>query len=395
MATIQRPTKEGSVRTYQEKVGLGFVDILASEMDADLDTIYAAWNGGADAVNIKDGSITYAKLAPDAQLWRDTGSTLTPGTNFTSRPVVIPGSGLTVGGAGAPNIHLGQRFRIESYDGFLNSLWINDVSSIGYNVGQAGWALRFNYSGSDYTQLFYRAPGTTTNVEKLQINSTGDLTVPGLITATVVGGAAGMFRGVSSAGTLAAPTPSLQYHGLAKVAALGCYQAGSFAEQGALYFYADENWSTFAHGVSAQIRVTPSGTTAMNDFNFFNNGSFTIFGSSGQKATGTTWSNPSDIRIKKNVVPYDAGLKELLALQPVQFEHNGFADTEDGRMCWGYLADDVAAVMPECVSTETKRLRDESMIDLQVLDTSNISLAVVNAIKELAARVAMLEGASA
>src|SRR4029453_2590645 len=63
MATIQRPTKEGSVRTYQEKVGLGFVDILASEMDADLDTIYAAWNGGADTINVKDGAITTAKIA--------------------------------------------------------------------------------------------------------------------------------------------------------------------------------------------------------------------------------------------------------------------------------------------------------------------------------------------
>jgi hypothetical protein len=63
MATIQRPTKEGSVRTYQEKVGLGFVDILASEMDADLDTIYAAWNGGVDSVTLKDGAVTTPKLA--------------------------------------------------------------------------------------------------------------------------------------------------------------------------------------------------------------------------------------------------------------------------------------------------------------------------------------------
>jgi hypothetical protein len=62
MATIQRPTKEGSVRTYQEKVGLGFVDILASEMDADLDTIYAAWNGGVDNVTLKDGAVTSAKI---------------------------------------------------------------------------------------------------------------------------------------------------------------------------------------------------------------------------------------------------------------------------------------------------------------------------------------------
>jgi hypothetical protein len=63
MATIQRPVKEGSVRTYQQKVGLGFVDILASEMDADLDTIYAAWNGGADTINLIDGSVTTPKLA--------------------------------------------------------------------------------------------------------------------------------------------------------------------------------------------------------------------------------------------------------------------------------------------------------------------------------------------
>jgi hypothetical protein len=66
MATIQRPTKEGSVRTYQEKVGLGFVDILASEMDADLDTIYAAWNGGVDSVTLKDGAVTTPKLVDGA-----------------------------------------------------------------------------------------------------------------------------------------------------------------------------------------------------------------------------------------------------------------------------------------------------------------------------------------
>jgi hypothetical protein len=42
---LQRPLKEGSVRTYQEKVGLGLTDILASEADADFDTIYGAWNG--------------------------------------------------------------------------------------------------------------------------------------------------------------------------------------------------------------------------------------------------------------------------------------------------------------------------------------------------------------
>jgi hypothetical protein len=58
---VTRPLKEGSVTTYQQKVAAGFPDILASEMDADLDTIYAAWNGG-----IADGSVTSAKLAAGA-----------------------------------------------------------------------------------------------------------------------------------------------------------------------------------------------------------------------------------------------------------------------------------------------------------------------------------------
>ena len=60
---VTRPLKEGSVTTYQQKVAAGFPDILASEMDADLDTIYAAWNGGVGTANIVDGSITDAKIA--------------------------------------------------------------------------------------------------------------------------------------------------------------------------------------------------------------------------------------------------------------------------------------------------------------------------------------------
>ena len=60
---VTRPLKEGSVTTYQAKVAAGFPDILASEMDADLDTIYAAWNGGVGTANIIDGAVTTAKLA--------------------------------------------------------------------------------------------------------------------------------------------------------------------------------------------------------------------------------------------------------------------------------------------------------------------------------------------
>src|SRR5262245_20035185 len=68
---LTRPLKEGSVTTYQQKVGLGFKDILASEVDADHDTMYAAWNGalGGDLTGtlpnptLVAGAVTTAKLA--------------------------------------------------------------------------------------------------------------------------------------------------------------------------------------------------------------------------------------------------------------------------------------------------------------------------------------------
>lgn len=66
MGVIQRPAKEGNATTYQGKVAQGYTKILASEVDADLDRIYAAWNGGADSVNIGPGAITSDKIAPGA-----------------------------------------------------------------------------------------------------------------------------------------------------------------------------------------------------------------------------------------------------------------------------------------------------------------------------------------
>jgi hypothetical protein len=64
MAQIPRPPKQGNVMTYVAKVAAGYPHILAGE--ADLDTIYGAWNTGADTVNIRDGAITSAKLAADS-----------------------------------------------------------------------------------------------------------------------------------------------------------------------------------------------------------------------------------------------------------------------------------------------------------------------------------------
>jgi hypothetical protein len=65
MATIQRPLKLYDTRKYVDEVAADpdhKVPVLAAELDADIDTVYAAWNGGVDTVNIKAGSITDDKI---------------------------------------------------------------------------------------------------------------------------------------------------------------------------------------------------------------------------------------------------------------------------------------------------------------------------------------------
>jgi hypothetical protein len=103
MATLERPLKEGNVRTYQEKVALGFPDILASEADADHDTIYAAWNGGVGTANLVDNAVTSAKIAPDQIGPRELadnlpGTILAPGAAVAGiAAVTAPGQDFTSG----------------------------------------------------------------------------------------------------------------------------------------------------------------------------------------------------------------------------------------------------------------------------------------------------------
>lgn len=123
-------------------------------------------------------------------------------------------------------------------------------------------------------------------------------------------------------------------------------------------------------------------------------GDFQIMGSNAYKASGTAWINPSDPRLKHDVAPYAASLDAITRLAPISFTFNGLGGTtDDGRRCYGLDASAVQDVMPECVGTRQGKLHpdDQADTELLTLDTSNITLALVNAVKELAAAVAVLK----
>jgi hypothetical protein len=117
-------------------------------------------------------------------------------------------------------------------------------------------------------------------------------------------------------------------------------------------------------------------------------GDLAIAGATAIKASGTTWSNPSDIRLKKDVVPYAHGLADILQLQPISYTLRA----TDQQTC-GLDAEKVRAVFPECVGTTRMKLAPENEEETEVLtlDIHPILIALINANKELAARVVALE----
>jgi hypothetical protein len=116
------------------------------------------------------------------------------------------------------------------------------------------------------------------------------------------------------------------------------------------------------------------------------NGNLTIVGGTATKASGTTWANPSDPRLKDDVSPYARGLADVLALEPISYRLKA---QPDGPLCYGFDASQVRTVFPECVSETRMKLAPDDAEETDgvlVFDMHPILVAIVNAIKELAGK---------
>jgi len=204
MAVVQRPAKEGNATTYQGKVAQGYTLILASEVDADLDTIYAAWNGGADSVNIADGSITSAKLAAGSVGTRELADGGVATIDIANLAVTTPklaDAAVTAAklgpGAAAANLNPAGGDLSGSYPspavaqiasgtlqvppgGILQSatpnvsLYANYLGATGYDASKPGWLVRMDYANDEF--VIWRAPaGSGTFSRMFAVNNVGKI----------------------------------------------------------------------------------------------------------------------------------------------------------------------------------------------------------------------------
>jgi len=119
-----------------------------------------------------------------------------------------------------------------------------------------------------------------------------------------------------------------------------------------------------------------------------------VAGEAFKNTASNTWQIASDARLKEDVRDLEAGLAQLRRLRPVRFRYNGRAGTVAGMPGVGVLGQEVETVFPEMI----RRVRtgpDAQDSDLRVFDGSALTFVLVNAVKELAARVETLEQALA
>jgi hypothetical protein len=129
-------------------------------------------------------------------------------------------------------------------------------------------------------------------------------------------------------------------------------------------------------------------------------GGLILAGSTAQKATGTTWSNPSDQRIKDRIRDYTKGTTELMQIRVREWEYNGKGDTTEGMKGLGVIADEIMTVLPDTVETYDAKLNadDEETTAIKKFDATEITWLLVKTVQEqqalitaLTARITALE----
>lgn len=114
-----------------------------------------------------------------------------------------------------------------------------------------------------------------------------------------------------------------------------------------------------------------------------------------QKSSGAgDWAALSDARIKDVTGDYDLGLAELLQLTPRRFTYREGTAMPEGPQV-GLIAQEVEVVFPEAVTQGHDKAGDIEYDDMRTLNTTNLTYALINAVKTLHERTTQLEGAPA
>ena len=114
----------------------------------------------------------------------------------------------------------------------------------------------------------------------------------------------------------------------------------------------------------------------------FSNTSGTGTGNITINASTTSYNTSSDYRLKENIQPMTGALAKVSALKPVTYKWK--ADGSNGE---GFIAHELQAVVPDCVTGEKDAVDDDGNPKYQGVDTSFLVATLTAAIQELKAEL--------
>jgi hypothetical protein len=132
---------------------------------------------------------------------------------------------------------------------------------------------------------------------------------------------------------------------------------------------------------SSNFMVGINGTNATGEMiRFYSNGS--TAGTIAYTATTVAYNTSSDYRLKHDITPMTGALAKVAQLKPVTYKWNA-----DDSQSQGFIAHELQAVVPECVTGEKDAVDAEGNPQYQGIDTSFLVATLTAAIQELKAIV--------
>ena len=143
------------------------------------------------------------------------------------------------------------------------------------------------------------------------------------------------------------------------------------------------------------ILVNTNTSAGSNTAIGFRRPSNTTVGTITTTTSATAYNTSSDYRLKDNIVPMTGALDKVAKLKPVTYTWK--SDNSAGQ---GFIAHELQAVVPDCVTGEKDAIDAEGKPVYQGVDTSFLVATLTAAIQEqqtiindLKARITALEGA--
>jgi hypothetical protein len=428
------------------EVGLGTYTLSGTTLSRD--TILESSNGGT-AVNFSAGTKNVFVTYPaEKGLYLDaSGNAIALGTpasatltNATGLPIATGVSGLGTNVATALAVNVGSSGAFVTNGGALGtpssgtvtnltgtaSININGtvgattattgkfttLEATGVTTVQAGTAAlpAITTTGNTNTGIFFPAADTIAftegGAEAMRIDSSGNVGIGTSSANTKLNLSAS-----TSAGTVAA-TPSIVLSNRnntnstfnAAVIAVDTHRdIANPHYSGAIWFTripASSNNSSASDIIFGTGSDVTQGSLPTERMRIDSSGGLILAGSTAQKATGTTWSNPSDQRLKDNIRDYTKGTTELMQVRVREWEYNGKGGTTEGLKGLGVVADEVMTVLPDTVETYDAKLNvdDEETTAIKKFDATEITWLLVKTVQEqqtiindLKARIETLE----